>query len=161
MFKNYLSLAERGHLLAVISEQASDESLVRLAQNTLDDRSQLRQDMAAIARRGGDSALRLHLNKVDEQKELGRETSAIDGKKTDNDTAPVSPPAAQPVVDTIPPGTKLARIGESARQHIMASMRAKPRTLSEIGPKYKDHLFTLYTRGEVKYDGGTGLYSLS
>ena len=134
---NVLTERDRQALLDYLSENATDDVLIRAVEELKEHREYVRNSM-------------ISLNKY-----LGTRPSAAP-----TPLPPADEPAAAPTIvpDTrkanISPGApSISKIGSNTKGELLAQLKVKPRSLSELGQKYTEHMKLLWSRGEVKFDG--------
>lgn len=133
---NVINDRERQAMLTFLTENISDEVLIRTLEQIKEDREYVRDETSKIMRYIG-----------------AKPMSPPVPTPTTFPPSVVAPEAA-PETKNVSPGTpSITKIGTNAKGEIMAALKVGPRKLAEIGPKYAEHMKLLWSRGEVKYDG--------
>jgi len=137
-------------MIEFIDREASDSELLACVHSINERKTADRRDVVAIAREWG-------INPINGITTLVAQVTAPPPSSDIPESTPtaVLPPKVVEAVSITPPGSRLSRIGDTARSTIFAMLRNSPRTLNELGRKYEDHLFTFWHRGEVTFDGNT------
>jgi ApbE superfamily uncharacterized protein (UPF0280 family) len=134
---NVINDRERQAMLTFLTENISDEVLIRTLEQIKEDREYVRDETSKIMRY------------------IGAKPAMSPPVPTPTTFPPsvVAPEAAPETKNVSPGAASITKIGANAKGEIMAALKVGPRTLREIGSKYTEHLKLLWARQEVKYDG--------